>query len=370
MGKKKLTYQGLEEQGLAPDLSGLFGEPSTPAQKQATPDSLNMDQLKKSKKDSKKMDEKHAADDSEQEQKKRWIQSYIEYIPVSDLVEFHKHPYPVLDDARMDLLVDTIRPYGSVIVPLSVQELSNGKYEILSGHRRKRAAEILGLEELPCIIFDVDEKTAVNIVVDSNEHRDLSPSERAAGYKLKYETLKESYEKEGKKDIAFEQLVNDSTMSKRQIIRYLRLNDLNQYLLSLVDENSRISTTAGYHLSYLNEEQQEIVSDVLRNNTKIIVSVKYAEALQKATTKSKEFTADMVQSILTGKLKTRASGVYAPAKKPTFNAKTFNDFYPPQIANTSVEKKISFVQDAIRCYTQYIETHPEEINMEELYAKK
>lgn len=114
----------------------------------------------------------------------------VQEIPISLLLPFRKHPFQVIDDVRMIETVDSVKEYG-VLVPAIARPLPGGKYELISGHRRKRACELAGLESMPVIVRDMDDDEAVIVMVDSNLQREkILPSERAKAYKMKVEALR------------------------------------------------------------------------------------------------------------------------------------------------------------------------------------
>ena len=114
----------------------------------------------------------------------------IQPLPLSELVSFKDHPFRVVDDDRMKETVESIREYG-VLVPIIVRPMDDGSYEIVSGHRRKRACELAGVEEIPAIVRDLDDDEATIIMVDSNLQREnILPSERAKAYQMKLEAIR------------------------------------------------------------------------------------------------------------------------------------------------------------------------------------
>lgn len=380
MAKKKLSLKALEEEGFGSDLEGLFVDNSASVSKtrqEAAPkqSKAKEPQAKEPQKNEVKTHEpKEPSDDIKKKREK--AEAYITEIPIESLVEYPNHPFKVRDDEEMEILVDSIRQYGNVLVPLSIREIEDDKYVILSGHRRKHAAEIVGLKTLPCIIFDVDDATADFIMVDSNAQRELTPSERAAAYKIKYEALK----KQGKRsdlyresdDIAendedaFDKLAKDSGLSRKQIARYIRLTELNSTLLDMVDDGELLSTTSGYILSYLPKANQLVLSDLLTRK-KLKVSVKQANALRQVSKTTQTFTSELAESIITGKRGVKSAP--ATTKTPKFNEKTFADYYPSELAKAPTNSKISFVQDALTFYKKYIEEHPEEIDIKQIYME-
>lgn len=114
----------------------------------------------------------------------------ILHLPLEELHAFHDHPYKVMDDAGMVQMIESVGTHG-VLVPIVVRPLADGSYEIISGHRRKRACELAGIDTIPAIVRDVDDDTAIIMMVDSNVQReDILPSERGKAYRMKLEALK------------------------------------------------------------------------------------------------------------------------------------------------------------------------------------
>jgi ParB family chromosome partitioning protein len=189
----------------------------------------------------------------------------VTVIPLEDLHEYKGHPFYVKDDADMDALAESIRQSG-VLVPGVARPRSNGGYEIIAGHRRRRACEIAGLEEMPMIVRNLSDDEAAILMVDSNLQREeILPSEKAYAYKIKLEAVKRqmvrtSGEHAKKKSSIL--LAEDVGESKNQIYRYIRLTELVKNLLDMVDEK-RLSFVAAVELSYLAAEQQETISELL-----------------------------------------------------------------------------------------------------------
>ena len=199
----------------------------------------------------------------------------IEYIDIKSIKDFPNHPFKVVDDEKMEDLVSSIEKYG-VILPVIVRPKSNGTYEIISGHRRKRACEIAGIKELKCLVKDLTDDEAVILMVDSNIQREeILPSEKAFAYKMKLEALKH----QGKRtDLTstplVEKLENETSIGKlgrevnestEQIRRYIRLTELIPEILKMVDEK-RISFRPAVELSYLSEENQYVLLDIMQFN--------------------------------------------------------------------------------------------------------
>lgn len=187
-------------------------------------------------------------------------------LPIDQLYPFVRHPYQVRDDAEMEELAQSIRENG-ILSPVIVRPLENAenRYEIVSGHRRVRAAQKAGLTEVPAFVFDISREEAAVLLVDSNLHRErLLPSEKAFAYRLKMEALK----RQGKRtDLTSDQVgpkltaeaISDND-SATQVKRYIRLTHLSRELLDLMDEG-KIAFSVGVELSFLPPDMQHILKE-------------------------------------------------------------------------------------------------------------
>lgn len=185
---------------------------------------------------------------------------------VKDISDFPKHPFKINNDLNYEELKNSIIESG-VLVPTIVRKKEDGKYEMLSGHRRKKICEEQGIKKIPCIVKDISDEEATILMVDSNLQRDkILPSEKAMAYKMKYEAMKSmtpSVSDKRKDEILGEQVGE----SREQIRRYIRLNNLIPELLQLVDDtvlkDKRATLTMGLRpaveLSYLSKDDQELV---------------------------------------------------------------------------------------------------------------
>lgn len=198
-------------------------------------------------------------------------QEQIQRLALSKLHPFKDHPFRVLDDDRMMETVESVKEYG-VLVPIIARPMPDGGYEIVSGHRRKRACELAGMNEIPAIVRDLDDDEAVIIMVDSNLQREnILPSERAKAYQMKLEAIKHQGER---RDLTSRQLVGkleaadligqDTGESGRQIQRILRLNNLEPPLIDKVDAG-KLAFTPAVELSYLKPEEQQWLDTALEN---------------------------------------------------------------------------------------------------------
>ena len=191
-------------------------------------------------------------------------------IPVSDLHPFSRHPYKVRDDEAMREMVESVKQYG-VLAPAIARPVAEGGYELVSGHRRKRACELAGLETMPVIVRELDDDAAAILVVDSNLQReDLLPSERAFAYKLKLEAIQHQGQR---KDLTLVQLEpklrardvvaqEAGESSGVQVQRYIRLTELIPPLLDMVDER-KIAFNPAYELSFLTNDEQDMLLDTM-----------------------------------------------------------------------------------------------------------
>lgn len=208
------------------------------------------------------LEELFTTDEQRQDDKLERVQE----IPVSQLRPFQNHPFKVLQDEEFERLCESIKEY-SVLSPLMARPLKNGGYEIVSGHRRKIAAELLGLEKVPVLVRDMTDDEAVILMVDSNIQREnLLPSEKASAYKMKLEAMKRQAGRPPKENCGQvdhnsfgrktrDILSDNADDSSRTIQRYIRLTELAPPLLELVDQK-RIAFSPAVELSYLTKQEQ------------------------------------------------------------------------------------------------------------------
>ena len=186
------------------------------------------------------------------------------YIPIQSLHPFEGHPYKVQDNDEMNCLIESVQEQG-ILTPLIVRPLEGtaAEYEVISGHRRLRAAQKAGLKEVPAFIHAVDRDEAAIQLVDSNLHREnILPSEKAFAYKLKMEALNHQGRTSGQLGQKWSREYVSDTDSGRQVQRYIRLTHLLPGLLDLLDEG-RIAFTVGVELSYLTAEEQRAVLEAI-----------------------------------------------------------------------------------------------------------
>ena len=208
-----------------------------------------------------------------QEQRDNARREKVQDIPLTEIHDFPNHPFRVVQDDAMNEMAESVRQFG-VLVPAMVRPREDGGYELISGHRRKLASTLAGLDTLPCIVREITDDVAIIVMVDSNLQREqLLPSEKAKAYKMKLEAMK----RQGmRRDLTSDQvgpklgsrsnheLADQSPDSKTQIQRFIRLTNLIPELLSLVDEG-RIGMTPAVELSYLPPEEQTILADAIES---------------------------------------------------------------------------------------------------------
>ena len=198
--------------------------------------------------------------------------SKIRDIPLELIDDFPDHPFKVRDDEDMIQLVESVKERG-VITPATVRQKEDGRYELISGHRRKRACELAGFEALRCEVVDLDRDAATVLMVESNYQRSqILPSEKAFAYKMRLEAMKRQAGRPSKDNLvpvglnfSRVELSEQSGESQTQIQRYIRLTNLVPELLDLVDEG-KIKMRPAVELSYLDEDSQRAVVDEIDLN--------------------------------------------------------------------------------------------------------
>ena len=190
-------------------------------------------------------------------------------IPIKKIHPFEEHPYKVLDNEEMNELIQSVQQHG-ILSPLIVRPIEGktDEYEIISGHRRFRAAQKAGLTEVPALIYALNRDEAAIMLVDSNLHREhLLPSEKAFAYKLKYDALRHqgTSSQLGTKLRTDELIARENGESRNQVQRYIRLTELIPELLDLMDEG-KIAFSVGVELSFLDDESQYTLLDIIERD--------------------------------------------------------------------------------------------------------
>lgn len=224
-------------------------------------------------------------------------------IPLSEIDDFPDHPFKVKDDEDMLQLVESVRERG-IITPITLRQKEDGRYEIVSGHRRRRACEIAGLETIPAEIKELSRDEAIILMVESNLQRSvILPSEKAFSYKMRYDALRRVAG--ARTDLTgdpveprlktSELVAQETSESASQVKRYIRLTELIPELLELVDEG-RIALRPAVELSYLNDiEQQDLVEEIGLT----LATPSHAQAIKMRNfSKEGKLTPEVIESIM------------------------------------------------------------------------
>ena len=229
----------------------------------------------------------------------------VQNLRLSELFPFKDHPFQIRDDEEMEKMVDSIKDHG-VLTPAIVRPRPEGGYELVSGHRRHRGCTLAGLDTMPCIVREMDDDTAVILMVDSNCQREhILPSEKAKAYKMKLEAVKHQGKRTdltsgqlGPKLRADEIVAQDAGESRKQIQRYIRLTDLIPDLLDMVDEG-QLKLTPAVELSSLAPHEQEEVLEYLQY-MECTPSLSQAQKLKSAS-KNAPLTPESIEKIMSAK---------------------------------------------------------------------
>ena len=286
---------------------------------------------------------------STQEQRDDEKLSKIKDIPISDIDDFPDHPFKVKDDEDMMQLVESIKERG-VITPATVRLKEDGRYELISGHRRKRASELVGLDTLRCEVVELTRDEATILMVESNCQRSkILPSEKAFAYKMRLDAMNRQGKRTdltlsplGTKLRASDELAQECGDSRNQIYRYIRLTNLVPELLEFVDEG-RIKMRPAVELSYLDEDAQRDVVDEIDGNE---------------LTPSHEQTIRMRKLFDEGKLTTEVIQVIMEEEKP--NQKEKIVFRGDRVRNLlpksmSISETEDYVCKALEHYNKFLQ---------------
>ena len=228
--------------------------------------------------------------------------SKIREIPIAEIDEFPDHPFKVLMDEDMEQLVDSVRRSG-VMTPATVRQKEDGRYELISGHRRKKACELAGLETLKCEVKELTRDEAIIVMVESNLQRTtILPSEKAFAYKMRLEAMNRQGERTdltfspvGKKLRSGIELAENVGDSQSQIYRYIHLTELVPEILQMVDER-QIAFRPAVEISYLSEEQQYTLLEAMGYNDatpSLAQAIKMKKFMQEG-----KLTDEVIQSIM------------------------------------------------------------------------
>ena len=248
-------------------------------------------------------------------------------LSVSELHDFPGHPFQVRDDEEMEKLAESITQHG-VLMPGLVRPRAAGGYEIVAGHRRKFASMKAGMREMPVIVRDMDDDTAVILMVDSNVQREnVLPSEKARAYKMKLDAMKRQAERTDltsagirQKLSSVQKIADDAGEGKTKIQQYIKINDLIPELLEMVDGNE-IKFNPAYELAFLRPEEQAVLYDILQAE-EVTPSLSQAQRLKRASQEGRLSEQDIAAIMREEKAQTRDTG------KVTLPAKEIEQFFP------------------------------------------
>ena len=262
----------------------------------------------------------------------------IQEIPLSELHPFRNHPFKVKDDEAMMETADSIKQYG-VLVPAIARPDPEGGYELVAGHRRRRASELAEKETMPVIIRDLDDDAATIIMVDSNLQREsLLPSERAFAYKMKLEAVKHqgartdltSRQVGEKSQTSIQKVADQAGESQRQVQRYIRLTELIPELMDMVDEK-KIALNPAYELSFLKKEEQVDLLDAM-DSEQATPSLSQAQRLKKYSQEG-HLTLDRMRVIMGEEKKSDLDRV-------TFTSDTLRKYFPKSYTPQRMQETI------------------------------
>ena len=266
-------------------------------------------------------------------------QERVMMLSVSELHDFPGHPFQVLDDEEMEKLAESITQHG-VLMPGLVRPRAAGGYEIVAGHRRKFASMKAGIREMPVIVRDMDDDTAVILMVDSNVQREnVLPSEKARAYKMKLDAMKRQGERTDltsagirQKLSSVQKIADDAGEGKTKIQQYIKINDLIPELLEMVDGNE-IKFNPAYELAFLRPEEQAVLYDILQAE-EVTPSLSQAQRLKRASQEGRLSEQDIAAIMREEKAQTRDTG------KVTLPAKEIEQFFPKSYTPAQKKKVI------------------------------
>ena len=262
----------------------------------------------------------------------------IQEIPLSELHPFKNHPFKVKDDEAMMETADSIKQYG-VLVPAIARPDPEGGYELVAGHRRRRASELAEKETMPVIIRDLDDDAATIIMVDSNLQREsLLPSERAFAYKMKLEAVKHqgartdltSRQVGEKSQTSIQKVADQAGESQRQVQRYIRLTELIPELMDMVDEK-KIAFNPAYELSFLKPDEQQMLVETM-DYEQATPSLSQAQRMKKFSQEGK-LSEDVMLAIMSEEKK-------GDLDKVTLSSDTLRKYFPKSYTPAKMQETI------------------------------
>ena len=275
--------------------------------------------------------------------------SKIREIPIAEIDEFPDHPFKVLMDEDMEQLVDSVRRSG-VMTPATVRQKEDGRYELISGHRRKKACELAGLETLKCEVKELTRDEAIIVMVESNLQRTtILPSEKAFAYKMRLEAMNRQGQRSdltscpmGNKLTRASEVSKEVGDSERQIFRFIRLTELVPEILQMVDER-QIAFRPAVEISYLSEEQQYTLLEAMGYNDatpSLAQAIKMKKFMQEG-----KLTDGVIQSIMQEEKPNQK-------EKPAFKDERITKLIPKSIPRG---QETNFVVKALEFYNRHLQ---------------
>ena len=294
-------------------------------------------------------DDLFQTDESREEEKL----SKIRDIPISEIDEFPDHPFKVLMDEDMEQLVESIKRNG-VMTPATVRLKEDGRYELISGHRRKKACELAGIETLKCEVKELTRDEAIIVMVESNLQRSvILPSEKAFAYKMRLEAMNRQAGRPSKDNLTpmvsdldttrtNEKLGKEVGESREQIRRYIRLTELVPEILQMVDER-QIAFRPAVEISYLTEEQQYTLLEAMEYND---ATPSLAQAIKmKKYNQDGKLTSEVIQSIMEEEKPNQK-------EKPAFRDERITKLIPKTVPRG---QETDFVVKALEFYNRHLQ---------------
>lgn len=275
--------------------------------------------------------------------------SKIRDIPISEIDEFPNHPFKVLMDEDMEQLVESVKRNG-VMTPATVRLKEDGRYELISGHRRKKACELAGLETLKCEVKELTRDEAIIIMVESNLQRSvILPSEKAFAYKMRLEAMDRQGQRSdltstplGSKSRSNEELADKVGESREQIRRYIRLTELVPEILQMVDDR-QIAFRPAVEISYLTEEQQYTLLEAMEYND---ATPSLAQAIKmKKYNQEGKLTEEVISSIMEEEKPNQK-------EKPAFRDERITKLIPKSVPRG---QEADFVVKALEFYNRHLQ---------------
>ena len=257
----------------------------------------------------------------------------VKEIPLYELHPFKDHPFKIQNNEEMKRLIESIKKFGT-ITPALARPLPEGGYELISGHRRLAACQVLEIETMPVIVREMTDDEAVIAMVDANLQREtILPSEKGFAYKMKLDAIKHqgvTSAQVGQKLLSVERVAEDAGESRNQVKRYIRLTYLIPELLSMVDEN-KIAFNPAVEISYLEQTEQRVLLDAIEQND---CTPSHAQAIRlKKLSQEGVLESQMIYEVMAEQKPNQQEQI-------KFRRDEFQKYFPPQYSNEQMRKDI------------------------------